>query len=364
MFTTVAIDIFRSIFGKSFSELPFIILGNFFASIIYILIAFGFVFLIIRLRIIKNKRSSLKEDQKDILEDFINNYLFEEDYKRVTRVVNFKREHLKTNLKKRLTIKEIVSFHENLKGETAEDLEVLFLKLNLESIVINDLEKGKWYEKARALYVLSELQISLPEENIYPYLNHKKRDLRQEAQLYFVRLAKENPIAFLEKLQQPLTKWEQIYIEDALKKEYKGEIPNFAAWRFHHLDSVVQFSIKMIARFNQYENIDKIVPFISHHSEIVRIETIRTLYALEHYDVLLHIIPRFTKETFNVKKEIICAIKELGNLSHLHQLKSQIKKSELNLKLDYYLAEKHFLPGQIESIYLKYEQEKGNLQEA
>jgi len=179
---------------------------------------------------------------------------------------------------------------------------------------------------------------------IKPLLNHKKDEVRQQAQLYFIKLAENEPLAFLDHMDKPLTLWEEIFIEDALKNEYHGPMPDYSNWLHSSQHSVVDFAIRMIAKFNQFENISELLPLLEHSSEEVRRETIRSLCALEHFEIIDTLISQFGEETTLVKKTILDAIEHLGSYNDLMMLKDKIQDDEWDLKIKYYGIAQRFLP--------------------
>jgi len=308
---------------------------------------------IIGLRLFKNFRNSKKQKQENLLINFLNSYLFDEDFKKKKEIENFKKNHLNTELEIKVTIKEILQFHKNLKGESATALKELFSQFQLDIFILKDLDKNSWYATAEAIYALSELTIEVPVNMIEPYLNDQRDEVRQQSQLYFLKTAKSNPLQFLDKTKRPLTTWQQIYIENALKNFYEGPIPDFAQWLNHELISVVEFSIRLIARYNQFENIPKLVPFLNHGKESIKIESIRSLRKLGYEELLGLIIPDFEKETLLIKEEILKAIKQLGDYNDLQKISPFITADEWEVKIIYLNIERFFLPEKIEHINLK-----------
>ncbi len=119
-------------------------------------------------------------------------------------------------------------------------------------------------------------------------------------------------------------------------------MPDYSNWLHSSQNSVVEFAIRMIAKFNQFENISELLPLLDHPSEEVRREAIRSLSALEH-------------------QEIIDLIKHLGSYNDLLMLKDKMQDNEWDLKIKYYSIAQDFLPEKKQSIYTQYEKEKALL---
>jgi len=114
----------------------------------------------------------------------------------------------------------------------------------------------------------------------------------------------------------------------------------------------VEFSIRLISRYNQFENIPRLVPFLKHGKESVKIETIRSLRKLGYEELLGLIIPDFEKENLLVKKEILKTIEQLGDYNDLQKIRPLIAADEWELKIKYLNIERLFLPEKIGQIHI------------
>jgi len=349
-------DIFS--FPFTLDSLPWIMKLNILFVIFFLSLAVIFFISIIWIRIFKIYRNEKKNKQQTLLIEFLNSYLFDEDFDKELEIRNFKENHLKTKLEIKVTIKEILHFHENLKGESARDLETLFNKLDLVEFTLLDLDDGRWFTTARAINALSELSIEVPNDKIETYLNESRNEVRQQSQLYFLKLAKEQPLKFLDKTVRPLTTWQQIYIENALKNFYKGPAPDFSQWLYHDLTSVVEFSIRMIARYNQFENIPKLIPFLKSENDTLKCEAITSLTNLEDIGLLELIIPNFINNSRTIKLKILDAVEQIGDYEDLKRVGEQIKPTEWELRIKYHNIEQGFLPEKKELIYSQFMLEK------
>lgn len=347
---------YLEIFDNNFTwvEMPWIMKSNLFFSIFFFTLAICFFTAIIWIRSYKNIRNEKKRKQETLLIEFLNSFLFDEEFNKELEIKKFKKEHLSSPLEIKVTIKEIIQFHENLKGESAKALEKLFTKLELVDFVLEDLNNKSWHTTARAIYALSEMCIKVPDHKIEAYLNEPKDEVRQQSQIYFLRTAEENPLQFLNKTVRPLTTWQQIYIENALKNFYKGTPPDFSQWLNHDLLSVVEFSIRMTGRYNQFQHIEKLMPFLEHKNDLIKQETIKSLVSLEYEDLLQFIIPKFQNSSRIIKLEILNAVKQLGNLEDLKRIAEQIESTDWESRIKYLNIEQGFQPARKESIYTQF----------
>ena len=322
----------------SFLELhdwPLILKVNLILSIIFLVLTLLFIGLVISLRIHKNMRDSHRAIFEAKLIDFINQFLFDEELNKSRALADFKYQHLKTPFESKITIKQLLVYDENLKGESSESIKELFFGLGLYKFLLKDLKKKAWFKQSRALYAFSKLGLKVPEELVTPLINSKRNELRQQAMLYFLNTLKENPLGFLNDLETELTLWQQVFIENSLI-HFDVEVPDFSQWFTHKQDSVVVFCIKMVVSFNQFQNIPLLVDALDHQSERVRAQAINSLKIMEVSEALQLMVANFPKETPANKQAIIYAIAKIGSANDLRTLVSYISTEEENLQIDYY----------------------------
>ncbi|TRZ44338.1 HEAT repeat domain-containing protein [Robertkochia solimangrovi] len=312
---------------------------NLLFACIFFVASLLFTIAIILLRLFKNRRENAKKIYQDQIGDFINECLFNEEFDIEAEAERFRAEWLKTNLRRKIAIRQILIFNENLKGESEKQVKRLFYLLRLDQFVFEILKKSAWHQQSRALYVMSELKVLKP-ALVAPFLHSKIHGVREQAIYYFLKTSDSDPLRFFENLTVELTLWEQLYIQDSLQNVYQGKIPDFSQWLEHPLLSVRLFAIRMIREFSQFENIATLIPMLNHRDPLVRKETIKTLCRLNFEKLPSILLAQFQKEEENVKLEIINAIRSLGTLAMLQDLRSNIKEDENRIALKLLKAEK------------------------
>jgi len=305
-------------------------------AIFFLLVTLGFVFAILYLRSTKIIRDRVVEKQKEKLSNFITLYLFDDEIPSEKEILEFGKENIKTSLDQKVAIKVLLVFEENFKGETNEKIKELFFKWNLSRIIESDLNSGKWYRIARAIYVASELNLKRFQTVIEEFIDSERDELRQQAILYFIHLSHEEPLAFFNKIKKPLTLWEQIYIEECLKSNYTGTIPDFSEWLNSELISVQVFSIKMIGDYNQYSNVPQIIPFLTSTNEDLKKRAIQSLGILGYPELLPHLHSSFEDETPEVKTFILNTIRKIGSIDDFLSYEKLIPQNDWVSKQVYF----------------------------
>ncbi|NKI26411.1 HEAT repeat domain-containing protein [Arenibacter sp. 6A1] len=328
-------------------ELPPILEINLVLTIVFFVFTLLLISLILYLRVHKNIANRRKEKLDLLLIDFINNYLFNEEFNKVKEMAVFKKRQLKTSLDKRVAISQILVFAENLKGESSAVIQEIFLGLGLYHFLISDLKKNAWFKKAKALFVFYQLNIKIPMSLVEPSINSSRNELRQQAFLYLLHSSTENPLGFLDKINTPLTLWEQIYIKNALKS-YKGNTPDFSRWIDHKFPSVAIFCMKMIADYDQFEHIPLLLKLLNHENPEIRqqaILSLRDMEISETLEVLLEVlIDNFPNENIVLKQEILKTIGKIGLEKHLQAVAPFINKEDGILKVELQRLDRYFNP--------------------
>ncbi|SFT09680.1 hypothetical protein SAMN04487906_2926 [Zhouia amylolytica] len=288
--------------------------------------------LIVILRLYKTHKNQKKIKQIDAIGELVNNYLFNEELEKDALIKEFRSNNLKTKFEKKITIKELLGYYENFKGESLSQLSHLFRNLELDTYIQSLTESKKWHLQARALYVAGVVKLKAKEEIIENCLNHKRPEVQEQSLLYCLKTAENDPVSFLAKMNQPLTLWQQAYIENGLKLWYSGPTPDFSINLTHNEPSIVSFSIHLIAMYNQFEHIKQLLPFLKNQNEKIRSTTIAAFAKLQYKNILPELIRAFKNETPAVKKEILIFVQKFGDSTSLNSLKPFLNE-DLRLKL-------------------------------
>lgn len=298
------------------TELPVILEINLVMMMVFLALTIILISLILYLRVHKNAQNRRRQKLRHILIDFINNYLFDEDFEKDKELLNFKHKHLRSRLDKQIAIDQILEFAENLKGESESSLKEIFQGFGLKDFLLLKLKNKAWFKQAKALNVAYLLNIELPIALVNSLFNTPHKELRQQAFLYYLHLSTDNPLGFLDKVKVPLTLWEQIYIENGLKS-YEGHPPDFSKWLYHDESSVVIFCMKMIADYNQFEHIPLLLKFLHHQDPEIRQQAIISLRKVEEPELMPIITHNFKEETLPIKQEILKTIGLVGSKENL-----------------------------------------------
>ena len=193
-------------FLQSLEDSSFILEINLVLTVLFTTLAVILLGTVLFMRVRKNKKAERKETLKTLIIDFINHFLFEEDFNKTESLVTFKNKHLKSTYDNHIAINQLLMFNENLKGESFLLIKELFYGLGLYRFLVKDLESRGWHKKTRAIYILNKLNIKASEKLVVAQLNAKREEIRHQAIMYLINTSGgEDPLSFLDKIDRPLT---------------------------------------------------------------------------------------------------------------------------------------------------------------
>lgn len=91
-------------------------------------------------------------------------------------------------------------------GELAESIDKLYIELGLVYYSLNKLKNRKWDVVAKAITELTQFQVKGIQDIVMKKVNHPKKEVRKEIQLYLVQLFSFQGLDFLSVLKTPLSR--------------------------------------------------------------------------------------------------------------------------------------------------------------
>jgi len=204
-----------------------------FVTILYVVIFYSIVTLITLLIIIlmnrkKIKREAeLKEYLKEVYQQRIMDYLFDESSR--DKTVTDLKEIASSRFDRQILINQMIDLSINLKGQIKELIKDLYLILGLKKDSLDKAYSRKWHENVKGFRELAFMNIREANKKILESLNSNNEILRMEAQIALVRLSDDNPYHFLHYMERPLSKWEQITLHELLI-QHNLKVPAFREW--------------------------------------------------------------------------------------------------------------------------------------
>lgn len=260
------------------------------------------------------RRTRALEEKYDLLLTGIIFDDMDDDFeaKRQKLVNHFRKQYLTTTFNKRILRKQLLKLHKNLAGSAKEALGTLYRELKLHKDAFTQLRSTDWSEKADAVRELSQMEIPEAKDKIIRLTGHENAVLRLEAQVAMLMLDKENPFGFLEKKRAVITEWQQLNLEETIKKIDIQKIPVFAQWYSLKNASAVQFCIKMTSAYNQFESSSRLIGLLSSRHERVVKEAVVALGQMMIPEAQQPLFDLYPHTSLEIKNEIISSLGKIA----------------------------------------------------
>ncbi|MGO4905237.1 hypothetical protein [Flavobacterium sp. W20_MBD1_R3] len=321
-------------------------------SIIQIVWSISAVFLLIIIPLIlylKFLRGHLRENEKITAqyekeyESHLINYLYsgneEEDISAEQQVIIDQLKNRITNpFRRKIFIGVLLKLKNEISGEIAESIHKLYFYLGLKEYALTRLRHKKWYVVAKGIRELKQFHVKEAHDEIIVHINHPKREVRKEMQLYMVNLFYFEGLDFLDILETSLSEWDQIQLLEVLQRMENQNITNIKFWLNSSNDSVVIFSLKLAKIYNQFEAKDELIHLLYHINKKIRFEAIHVLHylnALEAKEILKNKIEYRSPEEqiafFKMMENLYQPSDELFLLQYIHYEIFEVKLSALKI---------------------------------
>lgn len=298
---------------------------------------------------LKYLRSRLRKDEKKVAEykreyesDLIT-YLYagndEEEISAEQQIIIEKlRSCASDEFKRRIIVSTLLRLRNEISGEMADAIQKLYFQSGLKSFALKRLKSKKWYVVAKGIRELTQLHVKEVEDKIVLLVNHPKKEIRKEVQLYLVTLFHFDGLKFLDILQTQLSEWDQIQLLEVLQRFDEQEIPDINPWLKSENNSVVVFALKLAKIYNQFEAKDAIMNLLAHQQKKIRIDAIHVLshlHAVEAKDILKNNFDNLSEdeqiEFFKMLENVFETSDESFLLAHTTHQNFEIKLSALKI---------------------------------
>lgn len=261
-------------------------------QVVWISICIFFVAIVILTIYLKFLRNKLRKNEKTVAEyqkeyesDLIT-YLYagneEDEISAEQQIIIEKLKSCATDkFKRRIIVSTLLRLRNEISGEMAESIQKLYYQSGLIEYALSRLKSKKWYVVAKGIRELTQLQVKEVHDEIITLVNHPKKEIRKEVQLYLVTLFHFEGLEFLNVLQTQLSEWDQIQLLEVLQRFDDQEIPDINPWLKSLNNSVVVFALKLAKIYNQFEVKDSIMELLAHQQKKIRLDSINVLSHLQ-----------------------------------------------------------------------------------
>lgn len=221
-------------------------------------------------------------------------YLYaEEDEFGVNKEQNLIIKRLKKGIlfkfKRQVIISTLLKLRNEISGELADSIQNLYNKTKLKKYALLKLNNRQWDIIVTGIRELRLFNIKEAHDDVIKHINHPKKEVRKEVQLYLINLFHFEGLRFLNDLKTPLSEWDQIQLLEELQKIDNQELVDVSDWLKSDNFYVVIFAIKLVKIYNKFEMKEPILNLLNHPNENVRIElfpVLSHLHIIESKEVL------------------------------------------------------------------------------
>ena len=318
-------------------------------QVVWISICIFFVSIVILTIYLKFLRNKLRSNEKTVAEyqkeyesDLIT-YLYagneEEEISAEQQIIIDKLKSCAADkFKRRIIVSTLLRLRNEISGEMADAIQKLYYQSGLIGYALSRLKSKKWYVVAKGIRELTQLQVKEVHDDIIKLVNHPKKEIRKEVQLYLVTLFHFEGLKFLDILQTQLSEWDQIQLLEVLQRFDDQELPDINPWLNSENNSVVAFALKLAKIYNQFEVKDAIMELLGHQKKEIRVDAINALshlQVIEAKEVLKNNFEKRTQEEqiafFKLLENMYEPGDELFLLEHITHKNFEIKLSALKI---------------------------------
>lgn len=241
--------------------------------------------LILYLKILRGhlrKKESITAEYENEYESYLINYLYsgneEEEISSEQKVIiNQLKESTKDPFRRKILIAVLLKLKNEVSGDIAESIQKLYFHTGLVNFALARLKHKKWYVIAKGIQELEQFHVKEANDEVIVHINHPRREVRKEMQLYMVNLFYFEGLDFLDVLETQLSEWDQIQLLEVLQRLENQNISYIKSWLNSSNDSVIIFALKLAKIYNQFEAKDELINLLYHLNKKIRLESIHVL---------------------------------------------------------------------------------------
>lgn len=237
----------------------------------------------------EKKAATLRSQFRKVLNVVIVNHTMSKDLT-PSATLSYRIEEIKSMIEhwrpgRQILIDELIQTKKNISGNAVTILKDVYYNLGLIADSRSKLSNVFWYEQAKGVRELSELEDypSLPA--VKKFLGDRNEILRHEAILATMKLDKEAPLRFLDSFEGHIAPWMMINIYQYLSTLPQEKVPQFKQWLSSNNESVTLFSLRMIRQLRQIGAVADVAGLTRHHNPEIAALAILTIGDFEAFEL-------------------------------------------------------------------------------
>jgi len=308
------------------------------SSVVFTLIIIGLSIYLNHIRIRLRAKERIKAVYQKKYESDLIEYLYsgngvDEISKEQQIIIDYLSNCAKSSLKRKIIISTLLKLKDEISGEIADAIQKLYCQTGLVNYASYKLKSKKWDVIAKGIKELAQFEIKDALNDVIEHIDHPKREVRKEIQMYLVKLFRFEGLEFLNILTNQLSEWDQIQLLEILQKFENQHIPDITKWLESSNNSVVSFSLKLAKIYNQYEAKDHIINLLNHSNQEIRIESINVLSHFGDIDSLIILKSDFNQRSIEEQVIIFKMMEDINEVSDIPFLLEHINNMNFDIKV-------------------------------
>ncbi|HEY0896954.1 MAG TPA: HEAT repeat domain-containing protein [Sphingobacteriaceae bacterium] len=248
-------------------------------------------------------------------------------------VPRFEKLPLKIAPVRELLVRELLDYHSNFTGRTADILKGIYLGLRLDHYARKKIRSCYWERQVEGIRELTQLWIRRDADMILKLGNSKNPTLRMEAQTSFVKLSSNDSFRFLDEARETILEWHQVVLFEVITKTRNVRIPSFGKWLSSPNDSVVILCLKLIDHYQQLDTIPQLIGLLQHRAVQVQEKAIRVLGKLEAETAEPYLYDLYPRSAVEVQAAILKAMGRIASGNYLEFLTGQAEAEDYGIRM-------------------------------
>jgi len=229
-----------------------------FSIILFIAASFFFFTLLLISRCNKIVQQKSEARLSALLDNVLFSILFvDKPIHKLLESKNYQTFFKKKRHRKKL-LHSIIKLHANYSGIYNLRLEEFYRKSGLINVSFGKLRSNSWPLKCEGIRELSQMHIKEAFSDIHKCIWHKENTLRLEGLLGLIRLEGLEGLTVLIDYAHPINDWIQLNVLYEIDNSNLTTVKDFSNFLTSENESVVLLGLRLIAKFNQIQNIDQI----------------------------------------------------------------------------------------------------------
>lgn len=225
---------------------------------------------------VKNLRRARYQRLDALCNNLINQVVFE-DIEQEFKVPYKIKLLLTTRSFQKIFTEKIISAIKSFSGESVLKLRNLYLQLQLDVFLYENIKSKQLHIKAKAIQEIGVLKLENMHQHVFKLTNNKNELIRAEAQISIIKLVGADGLSFLNTLTRPISEWYQIILLREISYLKDKNFNGIDLWLRSKNHTVVIFALKLVSSHHIFTLYEQVKACLNHEKSSVRHESILTL---------------------------------------------------------------------------------------